>query len=286
MKYKFPILGFVAATLLLSSCDEEPISDPISPDDYPIATFTKNIDGSELNEGDTVTYTITLDKMMEYDVTFSAEFTDADGETSHEVEILTEDSEVTIPAYSNSGELVFVVSRDDIPEGDETLHLDVAAHDIAERYMLKPETSVLSSEFTIKNYNDPASLTVMLSWPTDDDIDIVTWYLENDTLYELGDGGATGANPEIDTSIKLSYATDYGIDTYYVNFMHWGAAPFDYTITLGHPDGTNEILTGTFDSDNLDKYTEDVWTAWGGGYSSYRILKVMNDGTKFTVTEL
>ncbi len=61
---------------------------------------------------------------------------------------------------------------------------------------------------------------------------------------------------------------------------------FDYTFTLGYPDGSVQIIEGTFDSDDLGKYTMDVWTAWGGGYASYRILKVVNDGTKFVVTAL
>ena len=47
-----------------------------------------------------------------------------------------------------------------------------------------------------------------------------------------------------------------------------------------------KIIEGTFDSDNLGNYTEDICTAWGGGFSSYRILKVVNDGTKFIVTAL
>ena len=77
------------------------------------------------------------------------------------------------------------------------------------------------------------------------------------------------------------------VGTYYVNIMNWGEPNFDYKFSLGHPDGTVQVIENTFESDNLGKYTNDNWLAWGGsGYDSFRVLKVVNDGTKFVVTEL
>jgi len=77
------------------------------------------------------------------------------------------------------------------------------------------------------------------------------------------------------------------VGTYYVNVMDWDAGiDFDYTFTLGYPDGSVEVITGIFTGTDKSGYVNDQWTAWGGSYDSYRILQVVNDGTKFTVTEL
>ena len=121
----------------------------------------------------------------------------------------------------------------------------------------------------------------MFGWDTDDDIDIVTW--SNTATYpmtEWGDGGATGDNPEFDKSIWLADPPG----TYYVNIMNWDVPTFNYTFTLGYPDGAVEVITGTFDS--ADPGILDVWNAWGDPYDSFRTLEVEVTATAITVKEL
>ena len=262
-----------------ASQDAEPV---VSPDGYPRVTFQSDVSGNTVYEGDTVTYAITFDKMIDRSVTFSFVQTGGTAEEGTDFDFVPG----IVQPYSTSTELMIVFYLDNIPETEDlTLQGEIKILSLADKYLVNPDVQFPSVDLTLKSYNDPTLLTILLSWATDDDIDVVTW---SDTdeypMTEWGDGGATGANPEIDMAIWLSDPPG----TYYANLMHWGAPPFEYTFLLGHPDQTLQVITGTFDSDHLEKYTLDWWTAWGGdpGYESYRILKIENDGTKFTVTKV
>ncbi len=270
------ILSVMLMVFGLSGCYEQDVVDPITPGNYGYtsATITTDFTDAEVTEGESISYTVKLDKPIEYDLTFDLK---VDGDAD-----ALEYKPLVIPAYSTEGVMVINFPNDGIPSADKNVSIEMGVFNVNYKYILT-DTEYPTLDLTVKNVNDPTLLTIMFSWPTSDDIDIVTW---SDTdeypMTEWGDGGATGANPEFDTSIWLSDP----VGTYYVNIMHWGAPSFDYTFTIGHPDGSIQIIEGTFDSDNLDQYIMDPWTAWGDSYDSYRILKVVNDGTKFVVTAL
>lgn len=277
------IVGFALLVIALAACDTatqdvEPI---VSPAGYPMVTFQTS-SGNTVSEGDTITYTITMDKTIDRSVTFSVNQTGGTAVNHHDYEVIP----ATVQPYSLEAELLIVFPLDDVPEtGELTFQGEIAINSVGDKYLVNPNVVFPTLDVSLKSVNDPTLLTVMLSWDTEDDIDIVTYRdtLAGAPLEEWGDGGATGANPEIDMSLWLSDPPG----TYYVSIMHWGADPFDYTFTLGYPDQSVQAITGTFDSDNLGNYIEDIWTAWGDpGYESYRILKVEIDGTSFTVTEL
>lgn len=278
---KFKIIGLALLLAAFAGCDTatQEASPVASPDEYPVAVFTTDFSGSTVSEGDTITYTITLDKMLDRSVTFTVTQT---GGTAgdHDWEVVN----AVIQPYTLDAELSIIFPIDDIPgEADLTFQAEIGATSLADKYLINPSVKNPTVDLTLKSVNDPTLLTIMFSWPNDEDMDIVTWSNTDDyPMTEWGDGGATGANPEFDKSIWLSDP----VGTYYVNIMNWGAPSFDYTFTLGHPDGSIQVITGTFDSDNLDGYTNDVWTAWGGEYDSYRILTVQNDGEKFIVNPL
>jgi hypothetical protein len=279
--FKYKIIGFVLILAGVVSCDTatQDVEPVISPANYPVASFATSSSSASLTEGDTLTYTITMDKMLDRAITFTAVIT---GGTADEDDLLAEP--VVMNPYNNEVKLYIIANDDGFPEIDETLEFEIRVLSIAERYLLNQNTVFPSASLTLVNVNDPTLLTIAFSWPTDDDMDIVTWSDTPDYPHtEWGDGGATGSNPEVDKSIWLSDP----VGTYYVNIMDWDAGiEFDYTFTLGHPDGTLQIINGTFDGTDKSIYTNDQWTAWGGSYDSYRILKVVNDGTKFTVTSL
>jgi len=277
--FKFKIISVVLIIFAFWSCDEAEVADPISPDNYPVATFTSSLSGNEVAEGNAVTYTITLDKMMDVPVTFAIEIDDAS--TIDESDFISEN--VVIPAYSTQAVLAIDIPVDNVPEASENMKFKIAIPTVGERYLLNPTTKFPEANLTVKNTNDPTLLTIMFAWDSEDDIDIVTWSdTVEEPLTEWGQGGATSHNPEFDYSIGLADP----VGNYYVSVMNWGAPSFNYTFTIGHPDGTNQTFTGMFESDNLAKYTKDNWTAWGGSYPSYRVLKVVNTGTSFTVTQL
>jgi hypothetical protein len=276
--FKYNILGLTLLLLSMVSCDtaDQDTSPIASPDGYPVATFTTNISGTTLTEGDTLIYTITMDKMIERTITFDAHF--IGGTASEEDFVITK---AIMQPYSTVTELMIVFNDDGIPSAtSKTAEFEIGVFGgVAERYLLNPSQTFPTTSITVNNFNDPTLLTIALSWEVDEDIDMVTFSaLEG----EWGDGGATAANPEIDHSIWLADP----VGTYYVNIMDWGVDPFDYTFTIGHPDGSVQVITGTFDNTG-STYTVDNWTKWAGGpYESYRVLKVENDGSKFTVTKL
>lgn len=277
---KFSLLSLALLVFTLSGCEKLETAEPISPSGYPVATITSDATSDVLKEGDIVTYTIKLDKMLDHDITFSFQLDDASSVDASDLEV-SGDGEATIPAYSTDAQMIVKVLMDNVPEQeDESLIFELSVVGLDYRYTLKPETSKLSQSFTVKNINDPSLLTVMFGWNTEEDIDMVTFSdTPTNPLTPWGDGGATGANPETDTSIWLADP----VGSYYVNIMDWGVDSFNYTFTIGYPDQTIQVIEGTFDRAN---FVNDPWTAWGGSYDSYRVLEVNNDGTTFTVLEL
>ena len=217
--------------------------------------------------------------MIDRSITFSADILSG---TADESDYVIEPA--TLLPYTKEVKMYIIGVEDDSPEAEETVKFDITVPSIADKYLLNPSVTFPTVDLKIANVNDPTLLTIVFSWPTEDDMDIVTWSdTDENPLTEWGDGGATGSNPEIDKSIWLSDP----VGNYYVNIMDWDAGiDFNYTFTLGHPDGSVTTITGTFQGTDKSIYTNDPWTAWGDSYDSYRVLKVVNDGTKFTVTKL
>jgi hypothetical protein len=276
---KFKIVGFALLLAAFAGCDTatQEVSPVVSPDGYPVATFTTDFTGSTVSEGDTIHYTITFDKMIDRSVTFRVTQTGGTaGDHDWEVE------NAVVQPYTLEAELLIIFPTDDVPgEDDMTFQAEIGATSLSDKYLINPSVINPTLDLTLKSVNDPTLLTIMFGWDTEDDIDIVTWS-DTDTypMTAWGDGGATGANPEFDKSIWLADPPG----TYYVNIMNWGVPTFNYTFTLGYPDGTVEVIPGTFDS--ADPGILDVWTAWGGAYDSFRTLEVEVTATAITVTEL
>lgn len=281
--FKYLASGLILLLITFVSCDlietaEQDASPVVSPDGYPLASFTTTNSSGTVTEGDTLVYTITINKPIDRSITFSAE---------QKSGTLTEDDYKIIPAvlapYTKTAQLMIVFFDDGFPSAvEKTGQFEVGVFGIAEHYLLNPAQTYPMVNVKVKNYNDPTLLTVIFSWPGSADYDMVVW---SDTpAYphtEWSDQGATTANPEVDKAIWLSDPPG----TYYINVMDWDGPAFNYKFTLGHPDGSVQIIEGTFDR-AAKTYVEDGWTSWGGSYPSYRVLKVENNGTKFTVTKL
>lgn len=276
--YKILVVGLMLGGL--TSCYENEVSEVIDPTDHPMATFTTSTTGSSVTEEDQMIIDIVLDKPLEWSVSFDVIIKEGSVADDHDIVITGGE----IPAFKKSTEIVIDFVNDNIIT-DETKKIifEVEIHDdLAKKYLLSPETVYPAYELDIHNKNKEGTLTLNFGWDSDADFDMVTWSdTETYPMEAWGDGGATGANPEIDQSILLADP----VGTYYVNVMDWGEGAFDYKFTIGHPDGTIQTINGTFTGDYAS-YVNDPWTAWGDSYDSYRVLKVENDGTKFVVTEL
>lgn len=188
------------------------------------------------------------------------------------------DEHLVIKAYTTSVTGNINIINDAVFEPTENFVLEIGGDiDIS-------NASIPASTIAFNILNGVGNvLKISFAWPGSNDYDIVTWNATKTPLVGWGDKGATTANPEFDSSIHL---TD-PVGTYYVNIMEWGyGVNFNYTFTIS-VDGLNpQTITGTFNGTNVSQYTNDIWTNWGGGYDSFRVLKVVNDGNTFVVTKL
>ncbi len=264
--------------LVLAGCDtaSQEVEPVISPDGYPVATFTTDFEGTAVTEGDSIVYVITTNKMLDRSVTFQVTQTggDADGhDFVYEPAVLQ--------PYTTEVVLKIFFPAEDIVEAGETITLEVAPTALADKYLLNPSTSMPSLDLSITNYNDPTLLTINFDWDDDNDNDFGILSDTDDypeTWWSLN--GATTAKPEIDKSIWLSDPAG----TYYVSVWDWGNPSMNYTFTFGHPDGSMQVIEGYFDVNDLGGYVSDLYSP---SYPPlYRIIKVVNDGSKFTVTAL
>ncbi|UMB55249.1 hypothetical protein MKD41_07190 [Lutibacter sp. A64] len=280
-KYKiYNILGLLLVTSIFTSCDfetaEQDPSDIVSPYNKPTVTITSDA-GTVINEGETVTYTITFDKPIERSVTFTPSIGGTADDHDYSLEA------VTLQPYTTSVEMPIEVFEDYEIEGQESLSIQIEILGIAERYLVHPDTVIEPIELQINDYVDTNKLIINFAWGTEDDFDILT-YSDTSTYPETlwGNGGATSANPEIDSSIWL----DDPAGTYYVTILDWGTGTdWDYTFTLGFPDGSVETITGTFDGTNYP-YSSFMGPSDWGSPNAYKILKVENNGSSFVVTKL
>ena len=275
----YNLLGLFLVSFLWVSCDqaEQDVSPIISPDNNPTVTITSDRT-SNLEEGETITFTITFDKPIEETVTFAPIVGGSLDDHDYEMP-----ESVILQPYTTSVDFQIDLIEDYEIEGQETLTVQFDIPGIAEEYLVQPGTVFEVFEYVVNDFVDPNKLVINFAWDTDDDFDIVT-YSDTPTYPATlwGTGGATGANPEIDTSIWL----DDPAGTYYVCILDWGTGTnWDYTYTIAHPDGTVQTIEGTFNGTTYP-YTYFVGPSSWGSPNAYKILKVENTNAYFTVTAL
>ncbi len=286
---KFKIVGLFLLTVGLASCEyvetaKQDAAQIASTDGYPTVTITPSVTGNSVNEGQTIVYTVKLSKAIDRSLSFAFKTVDGTVDGDDFTSTASEDAPLVIAPYTTEGKIEVQVSADNIPEGEETLKFEIGVYGLAERYLLNPESAnPVTFDYKIANVNKAGSLTLTMFWEDDhSDYDFVIW---SDTpanpMVEWGDGGATTHMPEKDMSILLTDPDG----TYYVNIMDWDGDPFDYKFIWGVPGGAPAVLEGTFDR-TATTYVNDIWTAWGGGYDSFRVLKIVKSGSNFTITKL
>ena len=277
------IISVALFALLFSSCYEQDVVAPIEPGGlgYTTATFTTDFTGTEISEGDTITYDIELSKPVDFDLTFSVKVTTGD---EHDVSY----QNVTIPAYATSATLSIEFIADDIPELDKDITLEIGIDDIGTKYQVV-NTNYPVLNLKIKNVNDPGGLTIAVEWPNvDDDWDA---YLIDEaglgdptfSYYDfVGYTGATGANPEVLVFLEDFHGYWTAPDgVYYLDLDPYAVndAITPFTCSIGHPDGTVEFINFTFDMAKAD--AGDYPMTWG-----YSTLKIVKTGLSYEVSLL
>lgn len=270
----FKIIGLVLIIFGAFGCQKTEVTPVISPDGYPMVTYTTDFTGSEVNEGDTITYTITMDKPIDMDLIFGVKFDTLQTKmTASSEDIIVEGG--VMAAYSKETTLNIIVPVDDIPENDETLRMEVGVFDIGTRYLLNPKTVNPKLAVTAKNKNLETALTVIFGWDTGDDFDL---YIVDEAMTALFGGydAATGSNPEVTTG----FTNESPDGTYYLEFDPYNVAASSVNVELafGYPDGSSEFVSGTIDMNNLDGFE--------AGGIGYRFVKIVKTGSTYTVTSL
>lgn len=210
-KILIQILGLALFVFVLAGCDtaSQDVEPVASPDDYPVATFVADNTGSEFTEGDTITYTITLDKWLDRSFTVSAKVVDGtadDGDFTYVPAV--------IQPYSDEAELMIIINRDYANDPDESVTLAIEPFSMADRYLVNPSVTFPQQSFTIKNWvSDTLELT--FAWDADvewnpnypdypDHVNTASAGSQMDFDFIMGDGdgnpmyyfAATGDEPE------------------------------------------------------------------------------------------
>ncbi len=285
MKRKILNISIILIAILslgISGCYKTEVAPVIEPGGYgyTTATFTTDFTGTEVSEGDTITYVIKLSKPVDFDLTFSVNFSGNPDDISYE--------DAVIPAYGDSAVMQIVVVADDIPELDQDVTLEVGDFDLGTKYQLVNTTNPVLN-LKLKNVNDPGGLTIAMSWPDDND----DW--DGYVIDEAGNGdpngwgydyagyaGATGADPEIMLFLEDFYGywtADDGVYYLDVDPYDVAASTTDFTMSVGYPDGTVEFFNFTFDMAKAN--AGDYPMVW-----AYSTLKIEKTGLTYDVSLL
>jgi len=257
------LIGLALLVVSMMSCNtaEQDASPVVSPDDYPVATFTTDFTGSTISEGDTITYTITLDKAISWDLNFDVTVNGGTIDPDYDLEIVP----AQIAPYETEAELMIIFLADGNPEVSETAQLEVELTDLAEMYLVNPITVNPTLDLTITNVNDLSGLNLSLYWEDDhDDFDFIPYDGAGDAIT---DAGETGADPEV-----VLIPNDADDDTYTINAVPYDVAStmVSYVFSVGYPDQTVEIYEGVWDMSTID--------------GEFTIAEIVKAGSKYTVT--
>lgn len=278
------LIVLVLLVAAMASCSQEQeVSPVINAKDKSVATIKRtDSHGTNISEGDTIKYTITVSKLVDEKIDFTVDFSDESGIDESDYEV----TGGTLAAYTKSTTLEIAFIADNLPEVGEKLIFEVGAFDLGQNWHLSPESDIDEVNTTLNNVNDPDFLTLAFGWEDPEhhsDFDFFTYL--GTTAWGAA---ATSDNPEIDMSISHAYTADPNDydGTYYA-----GVDPYDvpdrltpYTISVGHPDGTVEFFEGTFDMEALDTYTTDFFSPWG--MDTYRLLSIEKTGSNYVVTHV
>lgn len=257
---KYKILGLAIMLVSMIACTAEQDVEPIvSPEGYPVVTFTPREAYSVVNEGDTLFYDISIDKMLDRSLTFDGRIV---GGTSDDDDIVITPG--VIQPYSTTTSVMIIIPDDWDIESDETLQLELGVFGIADRYLLDPNTVNAVLNATIKNYVSDL-LTVSMSWDVEVGVkEIVEKSVDvGYDLYYLDtiDVVVSGAD-EIDWDVYITPAEGFDIED------PWFNDPVAAAETGDHP----EVM----ELDILDLEDGD-YVVWGflyaNGIASYYALE-------------
>jgi hypothetical protein len=213
---KFNILGLMLIVMALVSCDQasQDASPIVDPSGAPLPTFVTEFNATNVNEGDTIIYNISLNKQLDRSVTFSARV--IGGTASDEDFVVTP---ATVKPYSNNATLTIVVDQDYAADDAETVNLEIGVFGIADNFLVNENTVNPVLNFSINNFVDD-TLEMVFEW--DKDIFVNAGY-EDYPDY----GWEESAYDYVDYDIWLADATDFDINDPWATYMGYLAGTGD-----------------------------------------------------------
>ncbi len=275
----FKTLGFLLLGIVIAGCDtaSQEVEPVISPDNYPVATFTTDFSGETVNEGDTISYVITVDKQLDKSVTFHVIPDTGNVADDHDYEY----APAVLQPYTSEVSMDVIFPQENLVEGSETFSFEIGATSLADKYLLNPSTENPAHDLTIVNVNVEGKLTINMDWNNHDDNDFGVYSETADYTGVWSLDGATGDQPEIDMTI---WNSDPDGD-YYLGIWDWGNPPFDYVFTFGLDDNSMETLEGSFNGTTAaDLYDTFLYSEDYPPF--YKVIKITKSGSSYTYTKL
>ncbi len=235
IKIKTMILAALSLATLSSCLVDQSVEQDIQTTGYPTATFTLDGGATTFNElsEPVFIYNIVTDKMIDRPIDISAVQVGGTATLHEDYDV----ENTTIPAYSNTAQLVVTVHNDTDVEGTETLKLQLrSGPSLANQFLINPSTSFPSLDLTIEDWV------------------FCFWTLEGDDFYSDGWNGASIRLTADGTSID--YALEGGAETIMIPVTDGS----DYTFEFVTGDWDGEITYTLTSPDGSESFSKDLGT--------------------------
>ena len=265
-KNKF-YLGATAMLLsAVTACNNDEVAPIVPPTDNAITTITPVEDYSTIEEGDTLYYTVTTDKLVRMAIHFSPIFNEGSTADASDIEVISN----TLPAYRDSTTVAVVILNDGLVEPNESFSFNIdASEDNAYNFQLHPDSD---SEVVAGEITDEYDFTLDFSEGEFQGQDMCDWEVDLDAKIYTMDGetvvnseAATGDCPlETGTFASLEDGT-YQI--YVTPYLYRDQETGEILAASGIPAGANYdipwvlrisnnsgepyLVPGSFNSDTL-----------------------------------
>lgn len=270
------------ALVIFNSCDkDQEVAPVIDPSWKPSAEFAEktSFNGGTLNrlDGDVMTIGVTMSKMLDESVTFSARLTEASEADDHDADL----GSSIMASYSTETEVSVEALNIHQIVPPKVLEFEVGNFGgVANRYLLHPNQTYPTYSVTIEG-QDKDGLLFEFGWedPADDHHDLDLLGISD--VYGAWSAEATGDNPEFGTMVWNE--DDDG--TYYIGFDPYSLAGnvVEWYLKVQQPAGQISEFTGTFDTSKADTYVKDYFNAWD--IYIYRLLTVEKTGNTYKLTQ-
>ncbi|MDX5584747.1 MAG: hypothetical protein QNK20_07420 [Aureibaculum sp.] len=242
IKIKTMILAALSLAILSSCLVDQSVEQNIQTTGYPTATFTLDAGATTFNEFSepVFIYNIVTDKMIDRPIDISAVQVGGTATLHEDYDV----ENTTIPAYSNTAQLVVTIHNDAVVEGTETLSLQLrSGPSLANQFLINPATSFPTLDLTIEDWV------------------FCNWTLEANDTY--GDGWNGGYVELTFDGVTEQYSAHGPSDIFEIPVSD-GA---DYTFTYVSGGGTG--ASPGWESENYYKLTAPDGTFWEGGTQDY-----------------